>query len=110
MFFINKGPAAGLAIGTNRYSAFTTVINPKPPFNVIKRIPAGMGTHYVWFNKDSTQATVSSRIEGSFSIYDLARLKEVARKGGFPPIDKAAIVSFTRQTVASSISESGDPK
>lgn len=110
MFFINKGPAAGLAIGTNRYSPFTTVINPKPPFNVIKRIPAGTGTHYVWLNEDSTQAYVSSRIEGSFSIYDLAKLQEVARKGGFKPIDQAAYVSFARKVVATSVGESGDPK
>lgn len=81
MFFINKGPAAGLAIGTNRYSPFATVINPKPLFNVIKRIPAGKGTHYVWLNEDSTQAYISSRIQGSVSVYDLASLKEVARKG-----------------------------
>lgn len=110
MFFINKGPAAGLAIGTNRYSPFTTVINPRPPFNVIKRIPAGMGTHYVWLNENSTEAFISSRIEGSFSIYDLARLKEVARKGRFGPIDQAAYVSFTIRLVATSSSESGDPK
>lgn len=110
MFFINKGPAAGLAIGTNRYSPFTTVINPKPPFNVIKRIPAGVGTHYVWLNEDSTEAYVSSRIEGSFSIYDLAKLKEVARKGGFKPIDQAAYVSFARKLVATSVGESGDAK
>ena len=109
MFFINKGPAAGMAIGTNRYSPFTTVINPKPPFNVIKKIPAGMGTHYVWLNHDATEAYVSSRIEGSFSIYDLGQLKEVARKGGFGPIDQAAYVSFEKKIVATSMTESGDP-
>ena len=109
MFFINKGPAAGMAIGTNRYSPFTTVINPKPPFNVIKKIPAGMGTHYVWLNHDATEAYVSSRIEGSFSIYDLGGLKEVARKGGFGPIDQAAYVSFEKKMVATSMTESGDP-
>lgn len=110
MFFIAKGPAAGLAIGTNRYSPFTTLINPKPPFNVIKRIPAGMGTHYVWFNEDSTRAFVSSRIEGSFSIHDLRDRREVARKGSFGPIDQAAYVSFQRRMVASSVGESGDAK
>ncbi len=110
MFFINKGPAAGKAIGTNRYSPFATVINPQPPFNVIKRIPAGMGTHYVWFNQDSTEAYVSSRIEGSFSVYDLASLNEVARKGNFGPIDQAAYVSFQTKLTATSIGESGDPK
>ena len=109
MFFIRKGPAAGMAIGTNRYSSFTTVINPNPPFNVIKRIPAGKGTHYVWLNHDASEAYVSSRIEGSFSIYDLRQLKEVARKGGFGPIDQAAFVSFEKKTVASSVTESGDP-
>jgi DNA-binding beta-propeller fold protein YncE len=110
MFFIGKGPAAGLAIGTNRYSPFATVINPKPPFNVIKRISAGMGTHYVWLNADSTEAYVSSRIEGSFSIFDLASLKEVARKGGFKPIDQTAYISFNRKVIASSVGESGDAK
>lgn len=110
MFFIAKGPAAGLAIGTNRYSPFATVINPNPPFNVIKRIPAGRGTHYVWLNEDSTEAYVSSRIHGSVSVYDLASLREVARKGGFKPIDQAAYVSFERKIVASTVDESGDPK
>lgn len=110
MFFIAKGPAAGLAIGTNRYSPFATVINPKPPFNIIKRIPAGRGTHYVWLNEDSTEAYVSSRIHGSVSVYDLASLREVARKGGFKPIDQAAYVSFERKIVASTVDESGDPK
>lgn len=110
MFFINQGPAKGLAIGSNRYSDFTTVVNPNPPFNVIKRIPAGMGTHYVFLNEDSTQAYVSSRIEGSFSVYDLASLTEVARKGGFKPIDQAAYVWFESKVVASSVSESGDAK
>lgn len=109
-FFINQGPAKGVVIGTNRYSAFTTVINPNPPFNVIKRIPAGLGTHFVWLNEDSTQAYVSSRIEGTFSVYDLKSLTEVARKTGFKPIDQAAYISFDRKVVASSVSESGDPK
>lgn len=110
MFFINKGPAAGKAIGTNRYSPFATIINPQPPFNVIKRIPAGVGTHYVFLNEDATEAYVSSRIEGSFSVYDLTSLTEVARKGGFGPIDQAAYVWFSKETVARSIGESGDAK
>lgn len=110
MFFINKGPAAGMALGTNRYSRFVSLINPQPPFNVIKRIPAGLGTHYVWLNEDATQAYVSSRIEGSFSIIDLRSRNEVARKGKFGPIDQAAYVSFTQEIVARSVGESGDPK
>lgn len=110
IFFINKGPAAGKALGTNRYSPFVTEINPQPPFNVIKRIPHGVGTHYVWLNEDATEAYVSSRIEGSFSIIDLASMTEVARKGGFKPIDQAAYVTFTKETVARSVGESGDPK
>lgn len=109
-FFINQGPAKGVVIGTNRYSPFTTVINPNPPFDVIKRIPAGKGTHYVWLNEDSTQAYVSSRVEGTFSVYDLASLTEVARKAGFKPIDQAAYISFERKVEASSVGESGDVK
>lgn len=109
VFFINKGPAAGLALGTNRYSEFTTVIDPKN-FKALKRLPAGKGTHYVSLNEDFTEAYVSSRIAGSFSVYDLASMKEVARKTGFPPIDQAIYVSFERGIQATSISESNSKK
>lgn len=109
IFFINKGPAAGLALGTNRYSEFTTVIDPKT-FKALKRLPAAKGTHYVSLNEDFTEAYVSSRIGGAFSVYDLASMREVARKGGFPPIDQAIYVSFERGIQASSISESNSRK
>lgn len=109
-FFVNKGPAAGVVLGTNRYSEFVTVINPNPPFNVIKRIPAGKGTHYVTLNEDATLAYVSSRIAGTFSVYNLANLTEVARKTGFPPIDQAIYISFDNGIRASLVSEAGDAK
>lgn len=109
-FFVTKGPAAGLVLGTNRYSEFTTVINQNPPFNVIKRISAGKGTHYVTLNEDATQAYVSSRIAGTFSVYDLANLREVARKSGFLPVDQAVYVSFDNGIRASATAESGERK
>lgn len=109
IFFINKGPAAGLALGTNRYSEFTTVIDPKN-FRALKRLPAAKGTHYVSLNQDFTEAYVSSRIGGAFSVYDLTTMREVARKTGFPPIDQAIYVSFQRGVQASSVAESGAAK
>lgn len=109
IFFINSGPAKGLALGTNRYSEFTTLIDPTT-FKALKRLPAAKGTHYVSLNQDFTEAYVSSRIGGAFSVYDLASMTEVARKTGFPPIDQAIYVSFERGIQASSVSESGAAK
>lgn len=109
VFFIPDGPAKGMAIGTNRYSEFATVIDPNT-FKPLKRIPAGKGTHYVTFNEGFTTAYVSSRLAGSFSVYDMATLKEVARKPGFNQLDQAVYMSFNRKLRASSVSESGDLK
>ena len=90
VFYIHGGPAHDLLIGTNRYSAFTTVINPKPPFNVLKRIPAGNGTHYVMFDQYYKKAYVSSRLAGTFSVYDLETLNEESRvTTDIPGLDQA---------------------
>lgn len=109
VFFIPDGPAKGMAIGSNRYSEFATVINPTT-FQAVKRIPAGKGTHYLTFNESFTTAYVSSRLAGSFSVYDLATLKEVARKPGFGQLDQAVYIGFDRKLRASAMSESGDVK
>lgn len=98
-----------MALGSNRYSDFTTLIDPKN-FKALKRLPAAKGTQYVSLNEDFTEAYVSSRIAGAFSVYDLATMREVARKTGFPPIDQAIYVSFERGIQASSVSESNSRK
>lgn len=109
VFFIKSGPAAGLALGTNRYSDFTTLIDPNT-FTALKRIPAGKGTHYVSFNEDFTLGYVSSRLAGTFSVYDLAKTAEVARKSGHGQLDQAVHIAFERGVQAHAMSESGDRK
>lgn len=96
VFFVHGGPAEGRAIGTNRYSDFTTLIDPEPPFKAGRRIPAGLGTHYITFNEDYTKGYVSSRIEGSFSVYDMKSLTEETRVPGFNSMDMAVYVWFKR--------------
>lgn len=93
VFYIHGGPANGLVIGTNRYSAFTTIINPNPPFNILKRIPAGNGTHYVTFDEYYKKAYVSSRLAGTFSVYDMETLTEESRvTTDIPGLDQAYYV------------------
>ena len=96
IFFAHQGPAQGLAFATNRYSSHTTVVDPTPPFNVIKQIPAALGTHFVTFNEDWTKGYVSSRIAGEFSVYDMATLTEETRVPGFPLLDTANYVWNSR--------------
>lgn len=88
-FFPSSGPGAGYVFGTNRYDWKVTVAKlngPNPP-TLVKQMPVShQGTHYFYFNEDSTKGYVSERPGGGCSVIDMATQTEIQNlyTGGGP--------------------------
>jgi YVTN family beta-propeller protein len=70
------GPAAGLGIGTARYSSRMTVVDTAHPA-LLRTVATAPGSHIVTFNRDWTLAFVSCRPGNAVSVIDLRTWTDV---------------------------------
>jgi YVTN family beta-propeller protein len=70
------GPAAGLGIGTARYSDRMTVVDTRHR-TLVRTLPTALGSHIVAFNRDWTMGFVACRPGNAVSVVDLRSMTDV---------------------------------